>query len=117
MKQAESPRHPSSNEHHLATELGKSTSENELTSQVHLDEPNGTGSLRDSPLVLPPFSTLDSTSRIDSTQEKLFDHEKAGSLLNTSPFNTLLNSLKSMRDKDLDFVVHTGDDQLIPVAD
>lgn len=63
-----------------------------------------------SPVIIPPFST-------NNGHDHLFDSVKGSSLLTGSSFDALLNSLKTMREKDLDFIVRTGDDKLIPVAD
>ena len=68
-------------------------------------------------LVLPPFNTMHKVERTHSDQEQRLDNDKSTPFLTTSPFNTILSSLKSMHEKDLDFGVHTGDDKLIPVAD
>jgi hypothetical protein len=57
------------------------------------------------------------TSRINNDHDHLLDSGKSNSFLTSSPFDALLNSLKIMREKDLDFAVRTSDDQLIPVAD
>ncbi|UJR20732.1 hypothetical protein I4U23_023851 [Adineta vaga] len=86
--------------------------------QTSFNGSNSNQSLTHSPLlVFPPFSTIDTTDRINSDQEQFLDNEKTNSFLATSPFHTILNSLKNMHEKDLDFVVRTGDDKLIPVAD
>ena len=42
---------------------------------------------------------------------------KATSLSSGSSFEALMHSLKSMRERDLDGIVYTGDDKLISVAD
>ncbi|CAF0793299.1 unnamed protein product [Adineta ricciae] len=99
---------------------------NDHTSQIdsaHSNPPIVRTSLNDfdsnhsSFLVLPPFNTLHKTDRTHSDQEQLLDNDKSTPFLTTSPFNTILSSLKSMHEKDLNFGVHTGDDKLIPVTD
>lgn len=45
------------------------------------------------------------------------DTEKENSSFPTASFDALLNSLKNMREKDLDFLVRNTDDKLIPVID
>lgn len=47
----------------------------------------------------------------------LFDYEKENSSFPTASFDALLNSLKNMREKDLDFLVRNTDEKLIPVID
>lgn len=56
---------------------------------------------------------------LPSTQTRLspFDTEKENSAYPTASFDALLNSLKNMREKDLDFLVRNTDDKLIPVID
>ncbi len=101
------------------------TSDSERTSQVNStlqnpftrtssDGSSLNASLSRSPVLLP---TSDMTSRINNDHDHLLDSGKRNSFLTSSPFDALLNSLKAMREKDLDFPVRTGDDQLIPVAD
>lgn len=62
-----------------------------------------------------PLPTLPSTNFND--QNYFLDNRTSSSILAGTSFDALLNSLKSIREKDLDFVVRTTDDQLIPVAD
>ncbi|CAF0858388.1 unnamed protein product [Adineta steineri] len=101
------------------------TSDSEHTSQVNsaLQNPftktSSDGSYSHHSLIRSPIhvSSYDITNRKNHDHEHLIDHSKSNSFLTTSPFDTLLNSLKVMREKDLDFVVHTGDDKLIPVAE
>ncbi len=125
--------HQSPNKNHLTTNDNKGiagivsnpTSDSERTSEVNLTSQNpfaGTssegssanGSRSRSPLLIPP---VDIASGASNGYDHLFDSGKGSSLLRGSSFDALLNSLKSMREKDLDFVVRTGDDKLIPVAD
>ena len=46
-----------------------------------------------------------------------FEIEKENAAFSTASFDALLNSLKNMREKDLDFLVRNTDDKLIPVID
>ncbi len=66
-------------------------------------------------LLLPTFASASSTS--NNIHDRVFDSEKDSPLLTGSSFDALLNSLKTMREKDLDFILRNGDDKLIPVAD
>jgi hypothetical protein len=104
------------------------TSDSERTSQVNSTSQNlftrtssggssSNGSRSRSPVVIPPFSTFDTASGTSNGHDHLLDSGKGSSLLTGSSFDALMNSLKSMREKDLDFVIRTGDDKLISVAD
>jgi hypothetical protein len=62
-------------------------------------------------LLLPTFGTAASTNINEH------DRDKDSPLLSSSSFDALLNSLKTMREKDLDFILRNGDEKLIPVAD
>ncbi|CAF4178972.1 unnamed protein product [Rotaria socialis] len=70
-----------------------------------------------SPIVIPPFSTYDITTNTNNYHDNLLDTRKGTSFMAGSSFDALLNSLKKMREKELGFIVPTGDDKLIPVAD
>ena len=70
-----------------------------------------------SPILLPPFSTLNVDGSLSLAHDQLLDSGKGSSLLTGLSFDTLMNSLKSMRERSLDFVVRAADDQLIPVAE
>jgi hypothetical protein len=124
--------HPSPNENHFATNDNKGvsnlTSDSERTSQVNFTSQNpftGTSSggsssnhsHSHSPLLIPPLNTFDRASSTSNGHDRLFDNGKGSSFLTGSSFDALLNSLKTMREKDLDFVVRTGDEKLIPVTD
>lgn len=70
-----------------------------------------------SPILLPPFSTLNADGSLKSTHDQLLDSGKGSSLLTGLSFDTLMNSLKGMRERSMDFTVRPADDQLIPVAE
>ncbi|CAF5183923.1 unnamed protein product, partial [Rotaria magnacalcarata] len=104
------------------------TSDSERTSQVNstLQNPfagtsSGGSSSNESrsrsPILIPPFSTYDITTNTNNYHDNLLDTGKGNSFMAGSSFDALLNSLKTMREKELGFVVPTGDDKLIPVAD
>lgn len=62
----------------------------------------------------PPF---DVGTRPNHAHDRLFDNEKENSLFPGASFDALLNSLKSMRETDRDFLVRNSEEKLIPVAD
>jgi hypothetical protein len=108
----------------IGENVSNPTSDSERTSQVNFTSQNpftgtssGDSSSNVSPLHIPAFNKYDIASTASNGQDHLFDRGKGSSLLIGSSFDALLNSLKNMRDKDLDFIVRTGDDKLIPVAD
>lgn len=47
----------------------------------------------------------------------LIDSAKSNSLLTSTTFNVLMNNLKTMREKDLDSIIHNNDDSLVQVTD
>jgi hypothetical protein len=51
------------------------------------------------------------------TTNGIHDSGKGNSLLTGTSFDVLMNSLKSMREKDLDFLINNSDDSLIRVTD
>ncbi len=113
--------HPSINENYQATNNPKTTggTDSEYTSQNQFTVTSSGGSSLNnsrsrSPVLLPTFDTGDNTS---NGHDHFLDNGKDNSLLTGSSFDTLLNSLKTMREKDLDFILRNGDEKLIPVAD
>lgn len=66
-----------------------------------------------SPLLIPPVNSYD--TKID--HDYIIDNDKSSSLLTGTSFDVLMNSLKSMREKDLDYLIHNSDDSLIRVLD
>jgi len=46
-----------------------------------------------------------------------FDSGKGSSLLNGTSFDVLMNSLKTMREKDLDYLIEQSDDSFVHVTD
>jgi hypothetical protein len=104
----------SPNKTHLAS---ISNSDSERTSEVNSGSQNRyTGTSSDgsstaeshSPVLLPSLNLIN---------DHLIDSGKGSSLLTGTSFDVLMNSLKSMRDKDLDFVIHQRDDSLIGIVD
>lgn len=53
----------------------------------------------------------------DGLKNHLVDSGKGSSLLTGTSFDVLMNSLKSMRERDLDYLIHNSDDSLIRVTD
>ncbi|CAF3919812.1 unnamed protein product [Rotaria sp. Silwood2] len=128
--------HQSTNENYQAANdtkgirgnVSNPTSDSERTSQVNstLQNPftrtSSAGSSSNesrsrSPILIPPFSTFDIASSTNNGHDHLLDSGKGSSFLTGSSFDALLNSLKSMREKDLGFSVRTSDDKLIAVVD
>ncbi|CAF0902470.1 unnamed protein product [Rotaria sordida] len=128
--------HQSTNENYQAANdtkgihgtISNPASDSERTSQVNstLQNPftrtsSGGSSSNESrsrsPILIPPFSTFDIASNTNNVHDHLLDSGEGSSLLTGSSFDALLNSLKNMREKDLGFILRTGDDKLIPVAD
>jgi hypothetical protein len=70
-----------------------------------------------SSIVIPPLSTFDMTDSLHQGHDHLIDSGKGSSLLTGTSFDALMNSLKSMREKDLDFLIQPNDDTLIRVND
>lgn len=70
-----------------------------------------------SPAFVPSFSTLDTTNGHHNGHDPLIDSGKGSSLLTGTSFDVLLNSLKTMREKDLDLITQSSDDNLISVTD
>lgn len=111
--------------------ISNPTSDSERTSQVNSTLPNpfaGTSfgsstsnesrSRSHSPFLMLPFPTYNHMANsTNNGQDNLPDTGKSSSCITGSSFDALLNSLKNMREKELGFVVSTGDDKLIPVAD
>ncbi|CAF4722500.1 unnamed protein product [Rotaria sp. Silwood1] len=104
------------------------TSNTKRTSEIHstlqnrytdtLSEDLSTTSSRcHSPIFVPPLNTFDITNGFNNGHDHLIDSGKGSSLLTGTSFDALLNSLKSMREKDLDFIIHNSDDSLIRVND
>ena len=65
--------------------------------------------------VVPPLNTFDTTGSLYHGHEHLTDSGKGSSLLTGTSFDALMNSLRSMREKDLDFLIETNPDSLIRV--
>ncbi len=63
---------------------------------------------------IPLLNTFDVTN---VHHEHLIDSGKGSSLLTGASFDILMNSLKSMREKDLDYLIHSSDDSLLHVTD
>lgn len=53
----------------------------------------------------------------DPLHDHLIDSSKGSSLLTGTSFDVLMNSLKTMRERDLDYLIHNSDDSLIRVTD
>lgn len=103
---------PSENDYALKFAVGTSRSESEQTSE-HAMFP--------SPLVLPPFCQLDIENTFKDIQDQLIDSGKGSSLFTGSSFETLLNSLKTMREKAFDYPLRSSTDdqqqQFVPVVE
>ncbi len=63
------------------------------------------------------ISSLNTYNVTNGLHEHLIDSGKGSSLLTGTSFDVLMNSLKSMREKDLDYLIHSSDDSLIHVTD
>ena len=107
------------------SDLIESTNGSERISNGHSGSPNPytgasshnsstTGSRSHTPGRIPPLHTFDVTN---VHHEHLIDSGKGNSLLTGTSFDVLLNSLKSMREKDLDYLIHSSDDSLLHVTD
>lgn len=70
-----------------------------------------TGSQSATPVRLP---SLNNTLGVHEHQ---IDSAKGSSLLTGTSFDVLMNSLKSMREKDLDYLIHSSDDSLVRMTD
>ena len=97
--------HPTTNENHSK---GRGGTDTEQISQ----NPSSRGSSSNHSPSTTPLHAFDLANH-----DHLLDNEKDSSLLIGSSFDALLNSLKTMREKDLNFLVRNSDEKLIPVAD
>ncbi len=99
----------------------ESTSDSEHRSEANSGSQNpytGTSSKESStatsrshtPVTIPPLNT-------NGRHDHLIDSGKGSSLLTGTSFDVLVNSLKTMREKDLDILIHNSDDSLIHVTD
>ncbi|CAF3544250.1 unnamed protein product [Rotaria sordida] len=70
-----------------------------------------------SPVFVPSLNTFNITNEFNNGHDHLIDSGKGSSLLAGTSFDVLMNSLKSMREKDLDCIIHNSDDSLIRVTD
>lgn len=89
---------------------GLTTSESD---QQLLNETSSTSSISSkslSPITLPMFAT-------SKDPPHFLENENSSVLLAGTSFDALLNSLKSIRERDLDFVVRNTEDKLISVGD
>ncbi|CAF2554581.1 unnamed protein product [Rotaria sp. Silwood2] len=70
-----------------------------------------------SPVFISSLNTFEITNEFNNGHDHLIDSGKSSSLLAGTSFDALMNSLKNMREKDLDFIIHNSDDSLIRVTD
>jgi hypothetical protein len=105
--------------------INNSTSDSERISEANSGSQNpytGTSSRSSStpssrshtPVVISSSNKFDIKN---DTHDHLIDSDKSSSLLTGTSFDVLMNSLKNMREKDLDFLIHNSDDSLIRVND
>jgi hypothetical protein len=101
----------------LPTSDNEPTSSNRLRQQL-ADEWHFMTSQSRSPFHLPPFSSFDmsNTSSNDKDESRL-NSGQTMSLTSMSSFDALMNSLKTIREKTLDYAVRCNDDQRITVAE
>jgi hypothetical protein len=123
--QSPSKTHKASNNHSDVLEsTSNPTSESEHISDVNSGSQNAytrtssSGSSTPvsrsrSPVSIRRFNSFD----IKNGHDYLIDSDKGNSLLSGTSFDVLMNSLKSMREKDLDYLIHSSDDSLIRVVD
>ncbi|CAF4499260.1 unnamed protein product, partial [Rotaria magnacalcarata] len=110
----ESTRHPTNDT--KRTSEGDSGLQNRYTGTS--SENSSTANSRcHSSIFIPPLNTLDMGHGFNNGHDHLIDSGKGSSLLTGTSFDVLLNSLKSMREKDLDFIIPNSDDNLIRVTD
>ena len=65
-----------------------------------------------SSIFIPALNTFEITNH-DHDHDRLIDSDKSSSLLTGTSFDALMNSLKTMREKDLDFIIrHSGDNSI-----
>lgn len=81
------------------------------------ESPSTTESRSRSPVFVPSLNTFDVNNGSHNSYHHLKDSGKGSSLLTGTSFDTLMNCLKSMREKDLDVLIHKNDDSLIRVTD
>ena len=60
------------------------------------------------------MSSLNNTTGV---HDHHIDSSKGSSLLTGTSFDVLMNSLKNMREKDLDYLIHSSDDSLVRMTD
>lgn len=60
---------------------------------------------------------LSSLNNTIGLHEHHIDSGKGSSLLTGTSFDVLMNSLKNMREKDLDYLIHSSDDSLVRMTD
>lgn len=100
--------------------VGTSRSTSFPTSETEEISSNTIGQNRSefsSPILLPPFSKMNLADTMKDVHDHLQDSGQGTSLFTGSSFETLMNSLKTLREKALDFPVRSTDEQLIPVAE
>lgn len=68
-----------------------------------------------SSIIVPPLNTFDTTGSAYHGHDHLIDSGKGSSLLTGTSFDALMNSLRTMREKDLDFLIENNPDSLIRV--
>ena len=78
------------------------------------DGSSTTGSRSPTPVRLSSLNPYDTTTGV---HEHIIDSSKSSSLLTGTSFDVLMNSLKSMREKDLDYLIHSSDDRLVRMTD
>ena len=99
----------------MSNKIVVGSSDNE---QKTSEESSFRASLFASPILLPPFSRFDSRNSLKDVHDHLLDSGKGSSLFTTgSSFDTLLNSLKTMREKTFDYPLRSTDEQCIPVTE
>ncbi|CAF3748329.1 unnamed protein product [Adineta steineri] len=70
-----------------------------------------------SPLSMSLLKTFDKTNGTHNDYNHSPDIGKSSSLLTGTSFDVLMSNLKSMREKDLDLIIHNNDDNLIRLDD
>jgi len=70
-----------------------------------------------SPILISPLNTFHKTNDINNHHDHLIESSKSSSLLTGTSFDVLMNNLKSMREKDLDSIIHNNEDSLIQLTD
>jgi hypothetical protein len=97
------------------SDIIESTSEANSGSQNRYTGRSNTSNSRShTPVVTPTLNKFDLTN---GNHEHLIDNGKGSSLLTGTSFDVLMNNLKGMREKDLDFLIDNSDDSLIRVTD